>query len=182
MRAGEARYQHELHSIDLALRFIWLEARTSTIHAFTGLSYDRIRKLSQQYAHSSYRHRGKSPQQVGCFIRSARVRRQAAFLAGAFYCCGLSLDEPCAEAATALPCLANGELLLSAYDLYLRVVPLTVISFEYAIFLAQCLLRGEQLRLVCCIDCNIPVLVEPLPRGPRYCDYCLPRYRRRRSG
>jgi hypothetical protein len=179
MRAGEARYQHEIESIDLALRFIRLEARTSTIRAFTGLSCDRIRKLSHQYAHPSYRHRGKSPHQAGYFIRSAKVRHQASFLAGVLCSCGLSIDEPSAGATFA--CLATGELLFDAYEYYRQVVSTPVISFEYAVFLAQCLLRGDQLRLVCCVDCNIPLLAEPFPEGPRRCDYCEPDYRRRRT-
>ena len=180
MRAGEARYQHEIDSIDLALRFIWLEARTSTIRAFTGLSCDRIRKLSRQYGHPSCRHRGKSPQQAGYFIRSAKVRHQASFLGGVLYSCGLVLDEPSADAGFA--CLATGELLFDAYEYYRQVVSVPVISFEYAVFLAQCLQRGDQLRLVCCADCNIPLLAERLPEGPRVCDYCEPDFRRRRSG
>lgn len=182
MRAGEARYQHELRSIDVALRFIRLEARTSTIRAFTGLSYDRIRKLSQQYARSSYRHRGKSPQQAAYFNRSAKVRDQTSFLAGLFCSCGLLLDEPSPEAAADLPRLENGELLLGAYDYYRKVVVPSVISFEYAIFLVQCLLRGEQLVMACCVQCSIPLVVELLPQGPRRCDYCGPGYRRRRAG
>lgn len=182
MRAGEARYQHELRSMDLALRFIRLEARTSTIRAFTGLSNDRIRKLSQQYARSSYRHRGKSPQQAGYFSRSAKVRHQASFLAGLFYSCGLLPGEPSAVAAAALPGLASGELLCDAYAYYLKVVPQPQISFEHAIFLAQCLLRGDQLRMACCVECYIPLVVELLPYGPRRCNYCEPRYRRRRDG
>ena len=181
MRAGEARYQHELRSIDLALRFIRLEARTSTIRAFTGLSYDRIRKLSRRYARSSYRHRGKSPQQAGYFNRSAKVRHQASFLAGLFYCFGLLLDEPSTEAAAALPGLDNGERLLDVYDYYQKVVVPPTISFEYAIFLARCLLRGDRLRMVCCADCDILLVTESLPQGPRRCNYCEPAHRRQRA-
>ncbi len=180
MRAGEARYQRETDSIDLALRFIWLEARTSTIRAFTGLSHDRIRKLSHHYAHPSYRHRGKSPQQAGYFTRSPKVRHQASLLAGLLYSCGLSLDGPCSGPAFA--CLATGQLLLDAYEYYRQVVSVPVISFEHAVFLARCLQRGDQLRLVCCAECNIPLLVERLPEGPRRCNYCEPGFRRRRSG
>ena len=180
MRAGEARYQQELGSIDLALRFIWLEARTSTIRAFTGLSGDRIRKLSQQYSTPRYRHRGKSPQQASYFFRSAKMRHQASFLGGVLCSCGLTLNEPAAAAGFA--CLATGEVLFDAYEYYRKAVSAPVISFEYAVFLAQCLHRGDQLRLVCCADCNIPLLAERLPEGPRVCDYCEPDFRRRRSG
>ena len=180
MRAGEARYQHEIGSIGLALRFIQLGARTSTIRAFTGLSGDRIRKLSHQYENPRNRHRGKSPQQASYFIRSAKVRHQASFLGGVLYSCGLVLNDPAAEAGFAS--LATGKLLFDAYEYYRQVVSAPAISFEYAVFLAQCLQRGDQLRLVCCANCNIPLLAERLPEGPRLCDYCEPDFRRRRAG
>jgi hypothetical protein len=45
MRISGDRYNRERSSLDLALKFLRLEARTQTIRTWTGSSDDRIRKL-----------------------------------------------------------------------------------------------------------------------------------------
>ena len=49
MRVSDDRYNRDRRRFDLAMRMLLREARTSTIHCWTGLSGDRIRKLYNDY-------------------------------------------------------------------------------------------------------------------------------------
>src|SRR3977135_2140760 len=85
MRLTDHRYSQERHRMEVALRMIRLEARTCTIRACTGLTEDRIRNLFKSYVEADCngtvrRRRGKSPQQAGCFIRSASAQLAASIL------------------------------------------------------------------------------------------------------
>ncbi len=98
MRISDDRYSRDRDRLDVALRFIRLEARTHTIRHWTGLSDDRIRKLFHSYAREAghgklVRHRGKSPQQAAFFMRSARIRPHAAALASLWRILG-ALPDP----------------------------------------------------------------------------------------
>ena len=73
MRLTDDRYRRDRMRLELAMRLIRHEARTQTIRRWTGLSDDRIRKLFRSYIRPGSgvrRHRGKSPQQVGYFLRA----------------------------------------------------------------------------------------------------------------
>ena len=61
MRISDDRYSRDRLRLDLALRFIHLEARTHTIRAWTGLTDDRIRKLYRTYLYESRRLRRRAP-------------------------------------------------------------------------------------------------------------------------
>ena len=94
MRISDDRYNRDRLRLDVAMRFIRLEARTRTIRQWTGLTDDRIRKLYHAYLQSggrTTRHRGKSPQQAAYFMRTARLRNEASALAG--LCCLVGLFE-----------------------------------------------------------------------------------------
>lgn len=179
MRIMESRYEGELRNFGLALRFVQYEARTSTIRAFTGLTDDRIRKFRRRYGEGAPRHRGKSPQQAGYFIHSASVRREASLLGSMFQSCGLVPDEPSPQAAAALPTLRNGTLLCDTYGYYLCSFHRPTVSFEHTVFLARCLVSGEQLRLIHCAGCGIGVVTELFLESPRWCEHCVPSRGRR---
>ncbi len=181
MRIVESRYDGELRNFDLALRFVQYEARTSTIRAFTGLTADRIRKFGRRYGGNARRHRGKSPQQASCFTHSACVRREASLLGSMLHSCGLLPEEPSPQAAAALPNLRNGLLLCDTYGYYLCGVYRPALSFEHTIFLARCLISGEQLRLVRCAACGIGIVAERFPEGRHWCEHCKPLARLPRS-
>ncbi len=74
MRISDDRYNRDRQRLDIAMHFIRHEARTHTIRQWTGLTDDRIRKLYRSYlqdgGHRVARHRGKSPQQAGYFLRT----------------------------------------------------------------------------------------------------------------
>ena len=83
MRVSDDRYTRDRQRLDLGLRLIHHEARTFTIHQWTGLSDDRIRKLYRSYvmhhdARRVLRHRGKSPRQAAFFFKSTELNFQSA--------------------------------------------------------------------------------------------------------
>jgi hypothetical protein len=177
MRISDDRYSRDRQRFDIALQFIRHEARTHTIRAWTGLSDDRIRKLYRSYLCDCRgaplaRHRGKSPQQVAYFMRSARARQEAALLASLCRLLGALPLGPAPELARSLPCLARGELLCQAYEAYRGLIPEGLISFEHAVFLVTTLVRGDELILGGCRDCSAMLIVDRWSlRAPR-CPLC----------
>src|SRR6185312_11982651 len=136
MRISEDRYERDRQRLELALRFLTHEARTQTIRVWTGLSDDRIRKLYRSYLGRAAcyvpRHRGKSPHQAAYFTRSLRIQQEAAVLASFFALAGLVPAEPSAAAGTALPDIARGNSLCTAFESYATMIPTASISFEHA--------------------------------------------------
>lgn len=176
MRISEDRYDRDRRRLDLALRFLTHEARTQTIRIWTGLSDDRIRKLYRSYlgrtACYAPRHRGKSPHQAAYFTRSLRIQQETAVLASFFALTGLVPAEPSPAAASALPDITRGNSLCAAFESYAALVSTASISFEYAVFLAECLARGDQLRLGKCCECGAMVVVERFPIREKRCQQC----------
>src|SRR5262245_45838491 len=89
MHISNERYFHDRQRHDLALRMIRHEARTCTIRSCTGLTDDRIRRLYKTYASHMpsapvRRRRGKSPRQVGFFVRNTRAQLESSMLASVF--------------------------------------------------------------------------------------------------
>ena len=182
MRISEDRYDRDRQRLELALRLLTHEARTQTIRVWTGLSDDRIRKLYRSYLGRAAcyvpRHRGKSPHQAAYFTRSLRIQQETAVLASFFALAGLVPAEPSAAAAATLPDIARGHSLCTAFETYLTMIPTASISFEYAVFLAECLARGDQLRLARCCDCCGIIVVERFPIREKRCQHCAAAARR----
>lgn len=176
MRISDDRYNRERLSLDLALRFLRHEARTQTIRTWTGLSDDRIRNLYRSYMSRGGnfvpRHRGKSPNQVAYFMRSHRLQWETAQLASLLSLFAVIPVHPSPELAAALPSVARGEKLCSAFELYRTTIPTSQISFEHSVFLARSLSRGDQLKLGVCRECGGLLVMERLPLRERKCQYC----------
>jgi hypothetical protein len=158
------------------LRFLTHEARTQTIRVWTGLSDDRIRKLYRSYLSRAGcyvpRHRGKSPHQAAYFTRTLKIQQETAVLASFFALAGLVPAEPSIAAGTTLPDITRGHALCTAFETHVVMIPAASISFEYAVFLADCLARGDQLRLGRCSDCGGMIVVERFPIRERRCQHC----------
>ena len=176
MRISEDRYDRDRQRLELALRFLTHEARTQTIRVWTGLSDDRIRKLYRSYLGRAAcyvpRHRGKSPHQAAYFTRSLRIQQETSVLASFFALAWLVPEEPSPAAAASLPDIARGHLLCTAYETYTIAIPTAAISFEYGHFLADCLARGDQLRLGRCSGCGGFIVIERFPIRERRCQHC----------
>lgn len=194
MRIYEDRYTRERVRFQVALRFIWLEARTQTIRHWTGLTDDRIRKLYRSYlAHCGRplaRHRGKSPQRVAVFLRSARLRQESSLLASLFRLLGAlptpplpltatppALAAPPAQPGTAAgvgarPSLLRAQLLCEAYELYRALLGKPALGFEHAVFLLQALLQAEEITAAPCPDCQALVVMDRWALYPARCAPC----------
>lgn len=180
MRVTDDRYSRDRLRLELALRLISHEARTQTIRQWTGLSDDRIRKLFRSYIRPGAgvrRHRGRSPRQVGLFLRSGLGGADAHALAAMLLLFGV-LPSPTAaarrpgEARTALPSLVRGRLLCDAFETYRRVVPQARIGFEHAVSLAIALHEGGEIRLRWCSECDAVNITEHSTLRPPPCRAC----------
>jgi len=176
MRHTDNRYNHERRSLAVAMRMIRFEARTCTIQRCTGLSEDRIRKLYKSYfAHEQsgtqiVRRRGKSPREIDCVLRNARLQQQASLLAGAFATLGLLPRPP--SGGTLLIDAALGDKLCDAYDVYRQLLSDNPLSFEHAWFLWQALAKGSDLQLRSCPHCDGLTLQDRFSIRMRNCPWC----------
>ena len=172
MRVSDDRYSRDRLRLDLALRFIQHEARTQTIRNWTGLSDDRIRKLYRSYAPQLggiVRPRGKSPHQVGYFLRSPRLQQETALLASV---CSLLGALPQRAGIGPAPAVTRGEALCQAFEAYRMLLPAPRISFEHMIFLVVTLGRGEELRLAACCECGALLVTEAISLREIRCGAC----------
>ena len=177
MRVSDDRYARDIQRIDLALRLIRLEARTHTIHQWTGLSDDRIRKLYRSYCAEVpsvelARHRGKSPRRAAFFFRNAECHFHAAQLASLYLVFGLT----CWSGAGVGAAYANGSLvagatLCSAYETYRQLHAPAMISFEHAWFLLLALARRAEIGMEKC-GCGGVRLTDLLARRSSVCSTC----------
>ena len=190
MRVTDDRYSRDRLRYDLAVRLIRHEARTQTIRQWTGLTDDRIRKLYRSYVRCTdgarvRRHRGKSPRQVGFFVRSRQLQHDSAGLASVLSMFGVLPKARLPDAGRHLPSVARGELLCDAIETYLRIAHEPRITFEHAVFLATALAGGGEIRLlrcrhchglgfgdpltlrtVACLSCGEPLRPQPQPQPP----------------
>jgi hypothetical protein len=179
MRISDDRYHRDRLRLDIAVRFIEHEARTHTIRQWTGLTDDRIRKLYRSYLHESpgrsvHRHRGKSPHQPAHFMRTARMRQEAAVLASVCLLVGLLSGARSRNGTRLQPDVRRGQLLCQAFEVYRALVETPMISFEHAVFLVNTLSRNEELATDHCSGCDALVVVDRLSlRAPR-CLACAP--------
>jgi hypothetical protein len=174
MRVSDDRYSRDRLRLDLALRFIQHEARTQTIRHWTGLSDDRIRKLYRSYAPQLgriVRPRGKSPQQIGFFLRSPRLQQETALLASVCSLLGALPQRPPQPPGLATG-VTRGEMLCQAFEAYQALLPAARISFEHMIFLVGTLGRGEELRLAPCCDCGALLVTERVALREVRCGSC----------
>jgi hypothetical protein len=178
MRVTDDRYQRDRSRLELALRLIKLEARTRTIREWTGLSDDRIRKLFRSYIRPGAavkRHRGKSPEQIGFFLRASGVDADTHALAALLILFGV-LPAATGGNRRAAP-IARGKLLCEAYEAYERIVPEPRIDFEHAAFLARALTTEDEICLRWCEHCGGINVIERMSLRHldcRACDAVLP--------
>ena len=173
MRICEERYNRDRMRMDVAVRFIQHEARTHTIRQWTGLTDDRIRNLCRSYlldnkGREVCRHRGKSPHQSAHFMRTARLRQEAAVLASICQIVGLLATG----VARPLPDVRRAMLLCQAFEAYRGLVDDPQISFEHAVLLLGTLSSNEELAVDQCRECEALVVVDRLSLRVPKCLSC----------
>ena len=190
MRLTDDRYAGERSQFELALRMIHHEARTRTIRECTGLSDDRIRKLFGTYfkdAASRHikRRRGKSPRQIGRFVKNPLNQLEATTLIS-LYCSGLLLRmdaERKIHACWPRPDVDYGHRVCRAFETYLLLHPDAKLSFEWAWNLLQTISNNDELYLAVCDNCNTSYVQDSYALDHRVCPSCeISRQSSRRSG
>ncbi len=186
MRVTDDRYTGERRQFELALRMIGHEARTRTIRDCTGLSDDRIRKLYATYFRDSgvsgvRRRRGKSPQQVGRFVKNPDNQLQATTLV-ALYCAGLVLridENRKVHSRWPRPDVEFGHRVCRAYEHYLKLHDEPALSFEWAWNLLKCIAWNDELYLAACRGCGAPYVQDAYALDLRICPSCAIEGKRR---
>lgn len=179
MRLTDNRYANEKQQFELALRMIAHEARTRTIRECTGLSDDRIRKVYSTYFRDNghravRRRRGKSPQQIGLFVKCPQNQLEATTLV-ALYCASLLLRVDMnnrVHACWPRPDVEYGHRLCRAFETYLLLHPKPAISFEWAWNLLRSISRNDELYLAQCRTCRSRYVQDAYALDRRVCPSC----------
>jgi hypothetical protein len=177
MRISDDRYSRDQLRIEVAMRFIRLEARTRTIQLWTGLTDDRIRKLYRSYLSDTggvpiRRHRGKAPRQASFFTRSARLRQETDLLVSVCLLLGLIGARAHLPIGSSLAQIRRAQLLCQAFDCYRQMIPDSHISVDHMHFLLNALAHGSELRIDNCEGCGAIIVADRLTlRAPR-CVVC----------
>ncbi len=179
MRLTDNRYASERSQFELALRMIHHEARTRTIKDCTGLSDDRIRKLYTTYFRDTgngkiKRRRGKSPQQVGPFVKHPRNQLEATTLIALF---SASLLLRIDAANRIHPCwprpdVEYGHRVCRAFETYLLLHPRPKLSFEWAWCLLQNISKNDELFLAICDGCRTSYVQDAYALDHGTCPSC----------
>ena len=190
MRLTDDRYAGEKSQFELALRMIRHEARTRTIRECTGLSDDRIRKLYSTYFRNAgnarvRRRRGKSPRQIGRFVKNPDHQLQSTTLV-ALFCAGLLLriDErdrvrPCWPR----PDVEFGHRMCRAFETYLLIHERPLLNIEWAWNLLHSMSRGDELYLARCGECRGRYVQDAYALDLKICPACeIGEQRHRRPG
>lgn len=187
MRLTDDRYASERRQFELALRMIGHEARTRTIRDCTGLSDDRIRKLYTTYFKNAgrgsvRRRRGKSPRQVGRFVKNAEHQLQATTLV-ALFCAG-RLIRVAADASVSScwprPDVEYGHRVCRAFENYLMLHRAPVLNFEWAWNLLYSISWNDELYLAVCRGCRARYVQDAYALDLKTCPACALEGRRRR--
>jgi len=179
MRLTDNRYSSEKQQFELALRMISHEARTRTIRECTGLSDDRIRKVYTTYFRHTgrpavKRRRGKSPQQIGLFVKTPQNQLEATTLV-ALYCASLLLRVDAQNKVHACwprPDVEYGHRLCRAFETYLMLHPTPAISFEWSWNLLRSIARNDELYLAQCRLCRSRYVQDAYALDRRLCPSC----------
>jgi len=176
MRINDERYRRDLRRLNLAMRLIKHEARTSTIRECTGLGDDRIRRLYHSYLRPAgactERHRGKSPRAVLRLMASPRLAADGAVFACFSRRLGVCESTPAPAGRYLLLSLTTAEALCEAFEMYQECVPEGRLSFEQALCLLRALWMRDEIAPGHCVGCGAFVLVDLLSLASPRCSAC----------
>lgn len=162
MRVTQSRYVGELDRFRLAVRMLALQARTSTIGRFTGLSSDRIRKAYASYVleHGKNqlprRKRGRPPSQIARFVKTPDQLCESTVMVSLFMHAGLLVMDSSAKCflPANLSLLSVGHRLCDAYEMHRSLMPGGEISLELAATLLRALGETGELVIAECRVCG----------------------------
>ena len=181
MRVTQSRYDGELDQFDLAIRMLGLQARTSTIGRFTGLSSDRIRKAYVSYVAEHGRNklpqrkRGRPPSRVSRFFKTPDQHCESTVLMSLFMHAGLLVADGTSNCTVSghLSMLSRGHRLCDAYEMHRYLLPGGEMSLELAAAMLRALGETHELVISRCDACGVPYVQDAYAldygRGP-FCE------------
>jgi hypothetical protein len=177
MRISNAALTRDMRSFQLALRMLSHEARPHTVSVWTGLSTDRVGKLSMLQRRDgpqrgAPRHRGPTPTQLAAVLTSPSLRSEAAAVAGLCQVLGVIPVQPVANARTSLPSVPRGELVCTALELFQQLIPHARLNFDQWVLLLLSLAEGGQWGMARCRGCHALLVADRLALESPLCDYC----------
>lgn len=174
--AGHDRYARDLRSLQLALRMLHHGARTHTICAFTGLTPQRIRKLSKQVRRGDSkdvnRQRGPSPKRLANLLASPYLNLEFSAIAGLCQWAGVLPKEALVHPEKSLPGLERGERLCYTLELFQAIVPFSRVTLEQLILLVTSLAERAEWQLGTCHACSAAILIDLLGAKSTLCVSC----------
>jgi hypothetical protein len=175
MRISNNRYDRDRRRYDLAQQMIELDARTTTVARWTGLSIYRVQTLFRSYQPRHARPRGYPPSQPAFFSRTLAMECESATLASIAWTWQIIPAQILPDATKSLPSLTRGEHLVRAFELYRNIVPNPRITLEYAVLLMTELATRQTLSLGRCERCKSLMLMNRLHVPHELCPYCRSR-------
>jgi hypothetical protein len=106
------------------------------------------------------RRRGPSPQSLAFFFGTARSRSESAAVVGLCYLLGVLPSEPVANPRRELPSVWRGQKLCVAYEMYLELVPQTVMTLEHVVLLIMTVALGHEFQVGHCISCGGVIVID----------------------
>ena len=164
---GDERFDRYYRRIRLGLRLMSHGARAQTASDWSGLTLDQLATLRQRWmpdAEDGFR--GPAPTSFLPFFRSALKASHAAMFVGIHRMVGL--DSP-------TPSLEGGEKLCEAYEIYREWEPDAHLEFDYGVLLATGAMKGGDIELTNCADCQCALLIDKLRIPQLKCTRCRTR-------
>lgn len=183
MRTTQSRYQRDHKKLNLAIKLIQLNARTTVIKSWTGLSSDRIRKLVKYYRVDQAatpipsRHRGRYPTLSPAYSKNPTIREQANLMGGLLASTPL-LTIKCSTHITDQS-LEVGHLLCNTYHRFVELEGESRLSIEHLQLVWRQLSNRTEITLTNCRRCQAIQVVERYQSGRFICSDCEPAARRR---
>jgi hypothetical protein len=161
---GDERFDRYYRRIRLGLRLMSHGARAQVASDWSGLTLDQLATLRQRWmpdAEDGFR--GPAPTSFLPFFRSALKASHAAMFVGIHRMVGL--DSP-------KPSLEGGERLCEAYEIYREWEPDAHLEFDYGVLLATGAMKGGDIELTNCADCQCALLIDKLRIPQVMCTRC----------
>ncbi len=175
MPKSEDRYQRERRASDLAWRMLGLQARSSTICRWTGVTPRRVRRLYHSYFRdleiaAQRRPRGRAPHCIELLLRSKKQRSEALELARVYHHMGL-LKISSVPPSTG-DRIRIGETVCDAFETFKGKYPNSRITLEHGVLLLSSMVRAEDVLLHCCSVCQNLIMLDRLQPAPQWCAAC----------
>lgn len=173
MRISDDRYRRDLRRYQLARRLFAHGARRATIMRWTGLSRHSVETMMHEYALIEHRRpRGPVPENLRVFTRSLVHEVECAAMAYMVFQLDIIPRVKAGARRRDGIDLTLGEQLVTAYDLYRALVPVSPYRVEHMALLTQALATPGSLALEVCEKCEGLIVIPQGGTPSKHCGFC----------